>query len=154
MSENLYGDVYDDYEQEPAPEQSGPKALRDAYEKEKEARKELETRLARLEQDDQAKKLAAALEGKGVNPKAAALAQKAGVTPDKVDEWVAEYGELFGIAQEEQSGGGVDEETKQQIAAVSGTPTGTVPVTNGDAVAGLQAIDNEGDFWSYINSQK
>lgn len=157
MSEDSYSDVYDDdYAQEPAAQAGGPKALREAYEKEKEARKALEERLARLERQDQAKQLASALEGKGVNPKAAELALSQGVTPDKVDEWVAQWGDLFGVtASEEQSSGGVDEATVQQIQAVSGAPTGTTPASSGggDPVAALNAIDNEGDFWQFIKSQ-
>ena len=158
MSDDLYSDVYDDDYNEPAQQAGGPKALREAYEKEKEARKQLEDRLAKLEEKNQVESLASALKGKGVNPKAASLAAKFGVTPDKVDEFVTEYGDVFGISQstdgdEEQSGGGVDEATQQQIAEVSGAPTGTVPSGQGDVAAQIGSFDNEADFWNFIRSQ-
>lgn len=153
MSDDLYSDVYDDgYDEQPQEQAQGPKALRDAYEKEKAERKALEERLAKLEQAEQSKSLAAALEGKGVNPKAAKLALSQGVTPDKLDDWLGEWGDLFGV-QQEQSSGGVDETTQQQLQAVSGAPTGTPPAST-DAAAALGAIDNEADFWSYIKSNQ
>lgn len=153
MSDDLYSDVYDDgYDEQPTEQAQGPKALRDAYEKEKAERKALEERLAKLEQAEQSKSLAAALEGKGVNPKAAKLALSQGVTPDKLDDWLGEWGDLFGV-QQEQSSGGVDETTQQQLQAVSGAPTGTPPAST-DAAAALGAIDNEADFWNYIKSNQ
>lgn len=156
MSDDLYNDVYDDdYGQESAQQAGGPKALREAYEKEKEARKALEDRLAKIEQKNQTDELATALEGKGVNPKAAKLALSQGVTPDKLDDWLAEWGDVFGVeSAAEQSGGGVDETTKQQLQAVSGSPTGTIPVTTGDVAQQLGAIDNEEDFWKMIDANK
>lgn len=157
MSENLYSDVYDDDYTEPAaPAESGPKALREAYEKEKEARKQLEDRLNKLEQAEQQKSLASALEGKGVNPKAAKLALSQGVTPDKLDEWLGEWGDLFGAqAQQAEPGTTVDPETQQQIAAVSGAPSGAPSSGNqADAVAQISGIDNEADFWATIKAAK
>lgn len=158
MSEESYSDVYDDdYDQEPA-QASGPKALRDAYEKEKAERKALEERLAKLEQSKQSEELASALKANGVNPKVASLAMKAGVTPDKVGEWIQEYGDVFGIQSTEgegsEAGGGVDPETQAAIAAVSGAPTGTVSASSGDEVSAMQSIDNEQDFWAFIKSKQ
>ena len=153
MSDDLYSDVYDDgYDEQPQEQVQGPKALRDAYEKEKAERKALEERLAKLEQAEQSKSLAAALEGKGVNPKAAKLALSQGVTPDKLDDWLGEWGDLFGV-QQEQSSGGVDETTQQQLQAVSGAPTGTPPAS-ADAAAQIGAMNNEEDFWSFIEQNK
>jgi hypothetical protein len=155
MSEDLYSDVYDDdYTEDTGQQASGPKALREAYEKEKEARKALEDRLTAIEQESQAQKLATALEGKGVNPKAAKLALSQGVSPDKLDEWLGEWGDLFGVQAEQSSGSAVDESTQQQLQAVSGAPSGAPPANSGDAVAALGAIDNEQDFWSFIKSQQ
>lgn len=152
MSDDLYSDVYDDETYEDSqPQAGGPKALREAYEKEKESRKALEERLARLEREDRESKLASALKESGVNPKVAGLVP-ANIEPDKVSEWLSEYGELFGVEQEERSSGGVDEATKQQIAAVSGQPTGAPPANSGDAATHLQAIDNEADFWAHIRA--
>lgn len=154
MSEDLYSDVYDDgYDEQHEPqEQGGPKALREWGERQKQRADDLEKRLNALEQAEQSKSLAAALEGKGVNPKAAKLALSQGVTPDKLDDWLGEWGDLFGV-QQEQSSGGVDETTQQQLQAVSGAPTGTPPA-NTDAAAALGAIDNEADFWNYIKSNQ
>lgn len=155
MSEDLYNDVYDDDYTEAAAPASGPKALREAYEKEKEARRVLEERLTKIEQESQAQKLATALEGKGVNPKAAQLALSQGVTPDKLDDWLGQWGDLFGVQQVEQSSGSaVGETTQQQLQAVSGAPSGAPSATSGDVSAALGAIDNEQDFWKFIDSQK
>lgn len=156
MSEDLYSDVYDDdYDEQSAQEHQGPKALREAYEKEKAERKALAERLNKLEQAEQSKSLAAALEGKGVNPKAAQLALAQGVTPDKLDDWLGEWGDLFGVKAEEQSSGSaVDETTQQQLQSVSGAPSGAPPAGSGDVIGQINAIDNEGDFWATINAAK
>ena len=157
MSDNLYDDEYDDnFEEEAHQEQQGPKALREAYAKEKEARKALEERLNKLETAETTKSLATALEGKGVNPKAAQLALSQGVTLDKLDDWLGEWGDLFGAQVEQSSGGSaVDEATQQQLQAVSGAPTGATPAGNSaDAINAIQGIDNEGDFWATINAAK
>jgi hypothetical protein len=154
MSEDLYNDVYDDDYTEDTTPQSGPKELREWGAKQKQRADELEKRLAAIEQESQAQKLATALEGKGVNPKAAQLALSQGVTPDKLDDWLGQWGDLFGVQAEQSSGSAVDETTQQQLQAVSGAPSGAPSATTGDASAALGAIDNEQDFWKFINSQK
>lgn len=151
MSET-YSDIYDDDSTEvETPATTGPKALREAYEHEKEARKALEDRLAAIEAESRAAKLASALKESGVtNPKVAALIP-ADVTPDKVADWLTEFGDVFGVEQA-QPQGGVDQQTQQQIAAVSGSPTGTSPVTSGDALQSVLSASSEAEFWAGINA--
>lgn len=148
MSDDLYSDVYDDDTTE-APAQGGPKQLRDAYEREKEARKALEERLAAIEQESRQAKLQSALEAAGVNPKVADLVP-ADVGPDNVSEWVSRYGEVFGVSagdgqQVEQPK--VDAETQQQIAAVSGPPAGTQPASaSTESLNALQGVQSEAEL--------
>ena len=148
-------DFFDDeYDDEPVVEQpqntGGPKALRDAYEREKEARKALEDRLAALEAADRKAKLASALKETGItNPDA--LGDFANlIEPDKAVDFVSAVKAAMGLASE-QTQQGVDPQTAAQVAAVTGQPDGGAgdPAPAG-SVEALSGIDNEADFWKAI----
>lgn len=150
MSDGYFEDEYDDqpdYEQ--APPSNGPKALRDAYEREKEARKALEERLAKLEEQDRKAKLAGRLKNAGVqNPDA--LGEYAHlIDPDKAEDFLTAVKRAVGL-EVEQAQPALSDEDAAALAAVSGEPSGAAPVTTGDAAANLAAIDNEADFWKAI----
>lgn len=150
MSDGYFEDEYDDEPTyEAAPQNSGPKALRDAYEREKEARKALEERLARLEEQDRKAKLADRLKNAGVqNPDALGdFAQV--IDPDKAEDFITAIKRSMGLEAAEAAPA-VSAEDVAALAAVSGEPSGTAPVTTGDNAANLAAIDNEADFWKAI----
>ena len=152
MSDDFFSDDYDDEPnyQEPQQASGGPKALRDAYEREKEARKALEERLSRIEQESRKAKLADALKGAGVsNPDA--LGEYAElIDPDKAGDFLTKVKAAMGLASEEAPNG-VSEEEAAAVAAVSGDPSGTAPVSDGgNQAAVIQGIDNEADFWKAI----
>ena len=150
MSDGYFEDEYDDeptYEE--APQSTGPKALRDAYEREKEARKALEERLNRLEEQDRKAKLADRLKNAGVqNPDALGDYAKL-IDPDKAEDFLTAVKRSMGY-EVEQAEPALSDEDQAALAAVSGEPSGTAPVTTGDNAANLAAIDNEADFWKAI----
>ena len=152
MSDDLYSDdLYDDEPTQDVQQTSGPKALRDAYEREKEARKALEERLTRIEQESKRAKLAEALKGSGVNPEALGDSLNH-IDPEKAADEVAAWRKAFGLETEAEPA--VSEEDQQAMAAVTGEPGGAAPSTTaGDPVAALKGIDNEEDFWKFIQSQ-
>lgn len=148
MSDGYFEDEYDD---EPtyteAPQNSGPKALRDAYEREKEARKALEERLARLEEQDRKAKLADRLKNAGVqNPDA--LGEYAQlIDPDKAEDFLTAIKRSMGLEAPEQAQPAVSDEAAAALAAVTGEPTGTAPTGAAvDQAAVLGGVDNEDDF--------
>ncbi|HET7415522.1 MAG TPA: hypothetical protein VFI97_07490 [Arthrobacter sp.] len=150
MSDDLYSDVYDD-EPDEAP-QNGPKALRDAYEREKDARRQLEERLAAIEAESKRQKLASALKGTGVNPDALGdYLDK--LDPEKATDEVAAWKKAFGVAEDDGPTGISDEEA-QQMAAVAGEPAGSAPATPVDDLAALKSFENEEDFWKHIRSNQ
>lgn len=149
MSDGYFEDEYDDqpdYEQ--APPSNGPKALRDAYEREKEARKALEERLAKLEEQDRKAKLADRLKNAGVKNPQALGKWASKIEPDEADEFWAAVRAASGEAQPTEPA--LSDEDAAALAAVSGEPSGTAPVTTGDSAANIAAIDNEADFWKAI----
>ena len=150
MSDGYFEDEYDDqpdYEQ--APPNAGPKALRDAYEREKEARKALEERLNRLEEQDRKAKLADRLKNAGVQNPDALGDYAQFVDPDKAEDFITAVQRAMGLAPQEATPA-VSDEDVAALAAVSGEPSGTAPLTTGDDAANLAAIDNEADFWKAI----
>lgn len=76
-------------------EMSGPKALRDAYEAQKQKTKELEDSLASIQRELTQQKVSSTLSELGV-PAAAAEQYKGETDPEKVREWVTTMQNLFG----------------------------------------------------------
>ena len=151
MADDFFSDDYDDQPdyQEPPAASGGPKALRDAYEREKEARKALEERLSRIEEDSRKAKLADALKGTGVqNPDALGEYAKF-IEPDKAADFMSAVKAAMGLA-DDSAPQGVSADDAAAVAAVSGEPSGTAPVTTGDAAASLGAITDEAEFWKTI----
>jgi hypothetical protein len=152
MSDDFFSDEYDDQpNHQDAPAASGPKALRDAYEREKDARKALEERLSKIEDESRKAKLADALKGAGVtNPDALGKwADK--IDPTEAGDFLAAVKAAVGLEAQEAPQG-VSAADAAAVAAVSGEPSGTAPVTTGDQAANIASIDNEADFWAAIRS--
>ncbi|HET6917607.1 MAG TPA: hypothetical protein VFH56_16090 [Acidimicrobiales bacterium] len=151
---DFFDDEYDDEPVVEQPNTGGPKALRDAYEREKEARKALEDRLAALEQADRKAKLASALKETGItNPDA--LGDFANlIEPDKAVDFVSAVKAAMGLAGAEPEQQGVDPETAAAVAAVSGQPDGGAgnPAPAG-SIEALQGINDEAEFWKTVRGQ-
>lgn len=73
----------------------GPKALRDAYEAQKQKTKELEDSLASIQRELTQQKVSATLSELGI-PATAAEQYKGETNPDKVREWVTTMQGIFG----------------------------------------------------------
>ena len=80
-------------------EGAGITNLRKAYEKKDRANKELREKLAALEARERERTLSETLSTQGVNPKIARFypADRES-TPEKVEEWLTEYADVFGQA--------------------------------------------------------
>lgn len=152
MSDNdLYSDVYDD-EPEQAPQQTGPKALREYADAQRARADELEKRLAKIEADNKRQTLATALKGTGVNPDALGDYLN-DLDPEKATDQVAAWRKAFGITDAGEPAGLSDEETKA-LASVSGDPGGSAPATPTDDVAAMKGLQTEDEFWAFIESKK
>jgi len=154
MSDGLYSDEYDDESGAGSAQtgSGGPKALRDAYEQEKAARKALEDRLAAIEQESRRTKLASALKDLGVKPDELGDSLDR-IDPEKVVDEVAAWKRAFGLGQDtptEPQGSTVDEAERQRLSALSGEPAGAFPASSQDDLAGLQGIQSEAEFWAKI----
>lgn len=75
---------------------SGPKALREAYEDQKRKNKELADQLSTLADEVRISKLERKFTAKGVPEKAAKLFPK-DKSPDEVDTWLEEFGDVLGL---------------------------------------------------------
>lgn len=73
----------------------GPKALRDAYEAQKQKTKELEDSLASIQRELTQQKVSSTLSELGI-PAAAAEQYKGEATPEKVREWATSMQNIFG----------------------------------------------------------
>lgn len=117
-------------------EQSGPKALRDAYDALKQKNQELQDGLASIQKDLQMQKVQSTLSELGI-PNAAAEQYKGDADPEKVREWAVTMKSIFGGGAEipsTPSGNAthsvtIDDDTAQQFqrmneAGQSGSPLG------------------------------
>jgi predicted transcriptional regulator len=109
-------------------ENTGPKALRDAYEAMKKQNAELQSGLAAIQQDLQRQKIQGTLSELGI-PTAAAEQYKGEADPEKVREWATTMQSIFG-------GGSGAPNTPN----TSDTP----PALEGDAAAQYQRMTEAG----------
>lgn len=108
-------------------EDTGPKALRDAYTALKKRDEEKDQRIAALERNLQTQQVQATLSELGI-PAAAAAQYKGDTDPDKVKEWATTMQSIFG--------GGTTQST---------TPnTSTPPALDGDTAAQFQRLTDAG----------
>jgi len=119
---------------------SGPKALRDAYERQKQEASELKNQLKTLTEKVRAQEVGELLTSKGIPKEAFSLFPKdIEVTDESVNSWVEKYGGLFGApapkqevkeeetpASQEETPQKVDQDQLRQIQQVTsgGTPGG------------------------------
>lgn len=109
-------------------ENTGPKALRDAYEALKKQNEELKDGLATIQKDLQKQKIQGTLSELGI-PETAAEQYKGEADPAKVREWATTMQSIFGGS-----------------AGTSATPTTSVPTPGleADAAAQLQRMNEAG----------
>lgn len=92
-------DTYWD-DDETAQAANSPKGLRDAYEAQKQKNKEMADQLAQLATEVRLSKLERKFSAKGVPEKAAKLFPKE-KSPDEVDAWLEEFGDVLGLKANE-----------------------------------------------------
>lgn len=148
MSDDLYSDVYDDDSEESTEPQGG--GLRQFAEAQKRQNEELRKQIENLQAERRQEKLADTLKASGVNPKVAALVP-ADVTPDKVGDWLTQYGDVFGVqGNGDEETGGLSDDEAEAIAAVSGDPGGAAPTATKNDLEAIQGIEDEDAFWKAI----
>jgi hypothetical protein len=108
---------------------NGPKALRDALKKQKEARSALEKELADLRKEKRTSTIESVVKEKGLDPKVAEI------IPADADpaEWLEQYGDVFGAKPAEQQAA-QEQGSQQQV-----TDANTRPLTAPTAPHPLQA---------------
>lgn len=140
---------------------SGPKALRDAYEAQKQKTQELENALASVQNQLRQQAVSATLTELGI-PAAAAEQYKGEADPAKVREWATSMKSLFGGGQAFTPGStppvetpqGIDPATAQQLQQMQEAGSQGQPLGNFEAAAGRlsDATDIQGliSAWSTI----
>lgn len=111
---------------------TGPKALRDAYERQREEAARLSKELAGLQAKVRAQEVSSMLAAKGLPDKAAKLFPKdLEPTEDEVTKWVEEYGSLFAPPSEK---------TAEDIP----TPTPDTPKADVEQLQAIQQVTSGG----------
>lgn len=122
-------------------ELSGPKALRDAYEAQKQANQDLLNRMATLENSLTQQKVASTLTELGI-PVTAAEQYKGEADPDKVREWATTMQSIFGGGNGTQSQNPavpaqtLDPSVQQQLQGMNSAGQEGTPLGNADAALG------------------
>ncbi len=122
-------------------ELSGPKALRDAYEAQKQANQDLLNRMATLENSLTQQKVASTLTELGI-PVTAAEQYKGEADPDKVREWATTMQSIFGGGNGTQSQNPavpaqtLDPSVQQQLQGMNNAGQEGTPLGNADAALG------------------
>lgn len=128
------------------------KQLRNALKAEKKARKDEQERLARYERENRTRSLADVLKDKGLDTKVAKLyPADADTSPEAVDKWLEDYGDLFGI---ERRTSAADDATKAAAAALTGASAAAPPATQAfdvDSLAAeMAAANSEEEFQAVL----
>lgn len=141
---DFFDDEYDDEPTTAQPQNTGPKALRDYAEQQKQRADQLEERLVKIEADNRRAQLASALKGTGVNPDE--LGEELNkLDPEKAADQVAAWRRAFGL-DTQGTPAGISAEDAAAVAAVTGEPVGTTPTTSNLGVDDIKSIDNEAAF--------
>jgi hypothetical protein len=112
------------------------KSLRKALKDKDKALREKDDILATYSKKERASSLADVLKEKGLDSKVTKLyPADAETTPEAVDAWLAEFGDLFGIQQ--QNGTTADEETQQAAARIAGA---SANAPSGNAAFDVQSL--------------
>lgn len=141
--DNEFDEFADEYDEDPRARRrkrsDGPKALRDALDKEKARSKELAEKLAKVESGLAKRTIADVLSSKGANPKLARHVARDlegdEITPEAVGKWLEEEGEIFGFKPQEEDDGGASEAHDTQRAARAAS--GSAPTPDDDALANI-----------------
>jgi hypothetical protein len=110
---------WDDFDEDTADGQGSPKALREAYDRQKKELAKLRKEYEGLNRKVRQNSTKEILESLGVNPKVArfVLADVEDVSRESVTEWVNENGELFGVSLGEPDDGKAEAEPPKGMSA-------------------------------------
>jgi hypothetical protein len=125
-----YADEDHDIDDVDGQEPNSPKVLRQQNSKLAKELKELQAQLAQFQAKERRSTIADVLQSKGASPKLAKYVERdleGDITPDQVEAWLAEEGELFGWAPSSDDADPVVEQASRVSAATAAAP----PVQSG-----------------------
>lgn len=133
--------------------QPGPKALRDALDRQKESNKLLMERLEKLEATTSRQTVESVLTGHGI-PVSVVEQYKGEATPEKVNEWVTQMRTAFGgaPASTEVSTPALDQDTQTQYAQITQAGSTGVPLTTFEGAT--TGVASATDMQGLINAMK
>lgn len=103
MARNQFEDDDDQFEDEPMSESDLLKQLRRQLREANKKLGEYDTELSTLRQKTRVTELSDVVKSKGLDPRVAKLYPKdADATPEAVDAWLAEFGDVFGLQPSEE----------------------------------------------------
>lgn len=153
MSRNSQFEVDEDEDEEYVDETTLLRQLRKQLKDAQKRDAEREAELARLRGADRERSLSEVLAAKGLNSKVAKLYPKdAEATPEAVDTWLSEYGDVFG-AKPEDAEPDFDEASiaaHQRIAGASQNAAG--PTRTTDAAARIASASSAEELIAFLQS--
>ena len=109
--------------------------------------KELEQELSGLKTQTRQRTVKDVLQAKGLNPKIAAfIPQDIDTSEEAINNWVNEYGDVFGIQTQSEQPAEKSPEIKAQARINNMVATGTAPDVDEDAFAKIAAAKSKEDL--------
>lgn len=146
-----YDDEDDDFGNEP---QDVVKQLRKVNRTLEKRLKELEQEATTLKVQTRQRTVKDVLSAKGINPKVAAfIPQDIDTTEEAVSEWLAEYGDVFGVQQSPEETQAKETASDAQRRIQNVMQTGTPPGVDEDALARILNATSAADLSSILGVQ-
>lgn len=146
-----YDDEDDDFGNEP---QDVVKQLRKVNRTLEKRLKELEQEATTLKVQTRQRTVKDVLSAKGINPKVAAfIPQDIDTTEEAVSEWLAEYGDVFGVQQSPEETQTKETASDAQRRIQNVMQTGTPPGVDEDALAKILNATSAADLSSILGVQ-
>lgn len=153
MARNQFEDEFDG-EDEYVDETTLLRQLRKQLKEAQKRDAERETELAQLRGQTRERSLSEVLAAKGLHLKVAKLYPKdAEATPEAVDTWLSEYGDVFGLQAEEPAQSAVDQDSITAHQRIAGTAqNAATPGRESDAAARIAAATTPEELIAFLQT--
>ena len=128
-----------------------PKKLRAKIKELQKERDELADKFAEFEKKERTENLASTLESKGYNPKIAAFVPEDASTPEALDEWLNEFGDVFGGQPQAQQAPPAQAAEINRMAAAEQGATMAPPA---DIMARIDNAESMEELMSVLGQQQ
>lgn len=154
MARNQWDEQDDDNEDEFVDETTLLRQLRKQLKDAQKRDAEREAELAQLRGQNRERSLSEVLSTKGLSSKVAKLYPKdAEATPEAVDAWLSEYGDVFGVQAEQPAQTAVDEDSITAHQRIAGVAQNTAtPGRESDAAARIAAATTPEELIAFLQS--